>query len=77
MNSTHHAVVEVGAQVLILRVASRWLEVRMQDDAIGTVSWDDGRSLPFALHEDGSVSLGEQREEMDMAAEQLAREMLH
>ena len=37
----------------------------------------DGAPQPFALHEDGTVSLnGSPQEEMDIAAEQLARGMM-
>ena len=72
LNSTHHAVVEVSADEITLRVGSRWLrftekEVQRSDEAPQT----------FALHEDGTVSIGGgQQEEMDIAAEHLARGMM-
>jgi hypothetical protein len=39
---------------------------------------NDDRRVSFALNEDGTVSAGgAPKEEMDMAAERFAREMLH
>jgi len=73
MNSTQHAVVEVSAEEITLRVGSRWLKFTqdaMQDSEAGTKR--------FALTEDGNVRLDDgPPEEMDFAAERLAREMLH
>jgi hypothetical protein len=73
MNSTQHAVVEVSAEEIMLRVGSRWLKFTqdaLQDSEAGT--------KPFALTEDGSVRLDDgPPEEMDFAAERLAREVLH
>ncbi len=73
MNSTQHAVVEVSAEEITLRVGSRWLKFTqdaMQDSETGTKR--------FALTEDGNVRLEDgPPEEMDFAAERFAREMLH
>jgi hypothetical protein len=73
MNSTQHAVVEVSADEITLRVGSRWLRFtanEMQDS--------DGTQRHFALTEDGNVVLGHgDAEEMDFAAERLAREMMN
>ncbi len=73
MNSTQHAVVEVSAEEITLRVGSRWL--RFTQDAMQ----DSERGMKrFALTEDGNVRLDDGTpEEMDLAAERLAREMLH
>ena len=72
MNSKHHAVVEVSADEITLRVNDRWLrftEAQMQRS--------DGSAEVFALTEDGNVRIADEAaEEMDMAAERLAREML-
>jgi hypothetical protein len=71
MNSTHHAVVEIGKDEIVLRVDTRWLrftEDRMQ----GSV----GESQTFVLNEDGTVRIGVTTDEMDMAAERVARQML-
>jgi hypothetical protein len=72
LNSRHHAVVEVGADEITLRVASRWLRFtheQLQDS--------DGNHSGFSLQEDGTVKLNGTTEEMDLAAERLAREMMH
>ena len=72
LNSRHHAVVEVGADEITLRVASRWLRFthEMLQDS-------EGRQSDFMLQEDGTVKLNGIAEEMDLAAERMAREMMH
>lgn len=72
LNSRHHAVVEVGADEITLRVAGRWLRFthdRMEDS--------EGNRSSFSLEEDGTVKLDGMTQEMDLAAEHLAREMMH
>ena len=71
MNSTHHAVVEVGAEEITLRVASRWLRFTHE-----TMEFSDGGRSAFNMQEDGTVKLNGIAEEMDLAAERLAREMM-
>jgi hypothetical protein len=71
MNSTHHAVVEVGAEEITLRVASRWLRFTHE-----TMESSDGSRSTFNMQEDGTVKLNGIAEEMDLAAERLAREMM-
>ncbi len=71
LNSVHHAVVEVGPEEILVRVGSRWIlfthtAMRTSDEGVQT----------FALKEDGTVWLGGSMEEMDMAAERLARELM-
>jgi DNA-binding transcriptional regulator PaaX len=72
LNSRHHAVVEVGADEITLRVANRWL--RFTHDLVED---SEGNRSTFSLQEDGTVKLKEHTQEMDLAAEQLAREMMH
>jgi hypothetical protein len=73
LNAKQHAVVEVSADSIILRVGSRWMEFTSTERRLS-----DGPSVAFALLEDGTVSIdGAPAEEMDMAAERLAREMLY
>ncbi len=73
LNSKQHAVVEVSAEEIILRVSDRWLRftaTEMQDSGEAAVG--------FAVAEDGNVRIGDgPAEEMDMAAERLTRKMLH
>jgi hypothetical protein len=71
MNSTHHAVVEVGAEEITLRVASRWLRFTHE-----MLEFSDGGRSTFNMQEDGTVKLNGVAEEMDLAAERLAREMM-
>jgi hypothetical protein len=71
LNSRHHAVVEVGADEITLRVASRWL--RFTHEALQD---SEGTQSTFSLQEDGTVKLNGSVEEMDLAAERLAREMM-
>ncbi|MBS1823287.1 MAG: transcriptional regulator [Acidobacteria bacterium] len=71
LNSRHHAVVEVGADEITLRVADRWL--RFTHDLIEDT---EGKRSAFSLQEDGTVKLNGNTEEMDLAAERLAREMM-
>jgi hypothetical protein len=72
LNSTHHAVVEVSADSILLRVDTRWLR-------FSSVAMDssEGQHLSFALNEDGTVCLDATTDEMDLTAEYLARIMLH
>ena len=73
LNAKEHAVVEVSAEAITLRVGSRWMRFTAT-----MVERGGGAPVAFVLHEDGSVSLGgADAEEMDMAAERLAREMLY
>jgi hypothetical protein len=71
LNSRHHAVVEVGADEITLRVASRWVRFTHQ-----TLQDSEGRHSSFDMQEDGTVKLDGIAEEMDLAAERLAREMM-
>jgi hypothetical protein len=71
MNSRHHAVVEVGAEEITLRVASRWLRFTHE-----TLESSEGSRSTFNMQEDGTVKLNGIAEEMDLAAERLAREMM-
>ncbi len=71
LNSTHNAVVEIGKDEIVLRVDTRWLRFT-EDEAIGSA----GEQMAFALNEDGSVQIGATTDDMDMAAERVARQML-
>jgi hypothetical protein len=76
LNSTHHAIVEVSADQITLRVDDRWLRFSFRD-----MQHSGEPAAPFMLNEDGTVTLGKNHEPatsiaMDMAAEQFARQML-
>ncbi|MGC9199627.1 MAG: transcriptional regulator [Acidobacteriaceae bacterium] len=76
LNSVHHAIVEVSAEQITLRVNDRWM--RFTPCEIQHI----GESpVPFMLHEDGTVTFQPHHQPavsvaMDIAAEQFARQML-
>ena len=72
LNATQHAVVEVSADEITLRVGSRWLRFTPNE-----VTASDHPPLAFHLNEDGTATVGTNQREMDLAAEQFAREILH
>lgn len=71
LNSDRHAVVEVGAQEITLRVADRWICFTGR-----TFRNSDGQQSSFRLQENGTVDMGGRIEEMDMAAERITRELM-
>jgi hypothetical protein len=73
LNSTQHAVVEVSAGEITLRVGTHWLRFTATE-----LQHDDAAPIAFNLEENGTVRINnESEEEMDIAAERFAREMLH
>jgi len=72
LNASEHAIVEVSADEITLRVGIHWLRFTAT-----AMQHDDETPIPFSLTEDGGVTIARAaREEMDFAAERLAREML-
>ena len=72
LHASQHAVIEVSAEAITLRVGSRWLRCTHT-----TVETSDGPSQSFHLNENGTVTFADTpEEEMDLAAERFAREML-
>ncbi len=71
LNSQHQAVVEVGSDVILLRVGTRWLRFTPDE-----MTEDDNRRRSFHLNEDGTVTVGDVTEEMDFTAERLTRELM-
>jgi hypothetical protein len=73
LNAPQHAVVEVSGNEITLRVGSRWTRFTPEE-----IVDSRGVTMRFRLNENGSVSReGHVDEEMDLAAEEIAREMLH
>ena len=72
LNSTQHAVVEVSADEITLRVGSRWLRFTPNE-----VTASNHPPLAFQLNENGTATVDSTQQEMDLAAEQFAREILH
>jgi len=78
LSATQHAVVEVSADQITFRVGSRWMKFTEEEMQYGSTEKAVEVSQPFALNENGTVTIdGGTEEEMDLAAERLAREMLH
>jgi hypothetical protein len=71
LNSRHQAIVEVGSDVILLRVGTRWLRITPSE-----MTEDNNRSHPFQLNEDGTVTIGAITEDMDFTAERLTRELM-
>ncbi len=72
LTGTHHAIVEVSPDLILVRVDTRTLRCTPT-----TLTDTDGDTQPFSLNEDGTVKIGTLTDEMDLAAERLAREMMH
>lgn len=71
LNSQHQAVVEVGSDVILLRVGTRWLRFTPSE-----MTEDNNRAQVFDLNEDGTVTVGDVTEDMDFTAERLTRELM-
>lgn len=73
LNAREHAVVEVSEGDITLRVGGRWIRFTPEQ-----IVDSRGDTVAFRLNENGTVSRsGKPDEEMDLAAEEIAREMLH
>ena len=75
LNTTHQAIIEVGANEIVMRVNTKTLTLT-QHDGNGSIEYSNGVHASLTLLEDGQVKIGDVTEEMDMAAERLAREMM-
>jgi hypothetical protein len=75
LNGDRQATVELGAERITVRHADRWLDLK-RDGA--QVRWrrEDGRNGMLELTEAGRLQSSEREEEMDMAAEAWARELM-
>jgi len=72
LNAPQHAVVEVSTDAIVFRVGTHWLRFTET-----TVQHDEATPEQFALQENGTVRINEgPEEEMDIAAERFAREMM-
>lgn len=76
LNGNRQATVELGETRIMVRRAERWLELTRSEVQ---VAWrrEDGTSGELELTESGSLRSGAKEEEMDMAAEAWARELMH
>jgi hypothetical protein len=71
LNSRKQAVVEVGSNLIMLRVGTRWILFTPSE-----MSEDTNRTVPFHLNEDGTVTLNGVTEEMDLVAERVTWELM-
>jgi hypothetical protein len=71
LNSNNFAVLEFGEDEIILRFGPRWTRFTHTGQQSS-----DGRTTPFALNLDGTVTLNGKIDEMDLAAEQITRELM-
>ncbi len=72
LNAPQHAVVEVSADEITLRVGTHWLHF-----TANALQHDDATPVPFNLEPNGTVRINHgYEEEMDIAAERFAREII-
>ncbi len=76
LNGSLQATVELGEERITVRHGNAWLELKRRG---ARINWrrDDGRTGALELTEAGRLRDGEDEEEMDMAAEAWARELMH
>jgi hypothetical protein len=76
LNGNCQATVELGEERITVRQGNAWLELERQG---ARIKWlrNDGRAGVLELTEAGRLRDGEHEEEMDMAAEAWARELMH
>ena len=76
LNGNRQATVELGEERITVRRGNAWLDLAR---AGSTINWhrEDGRAGMFELTEAGRLRSGDIEEEMDMAAEAWARELMH
>jgi len=75
LNGNRQAMVELGEKRILVRHAEQWLDLERQRAA---VQWkrDDGQAGVLELTETGRLRSGADEEEMDMAAERWARDLM-
>lgn len=76
LNGNQQATVELGEKRITVRHGNAWLELERQG---AYIRWrrNDDRNGTLELTEAGRLRTGEHEEEMDMAAEAWARELMH
>jgi len=75
LNGDRQATVELGEERITVRYGDRWLDLKRDGAA---VEWkrEDGRSGMLELTETGTLRSSTSEEEMDLAAEAWARELM-
>jgi hypothetical protein len=75
VHSNRHAKVETGEERIMVRHGEKWLSLK-RDGAIVTWTRENGTSEVLELTEHGRLRNGTNEEEMDLAAEAWARELM-
>jgi hypothetical protein len=76
LNGDHQATVELGEERITVRHANAWLDLRRSGSKINWLR-EDGRAGSLEFTPAGRLHSGDNEEEMDMAAEAWARELMH
>ncbi len=71
LNSKQFAVIEFGEDEILVRAGVRWVRFTHAE-----MESSDKSNSPFALNEDGTVTLDGKMDEMDFAAERITRELM-
>jgi len=76
LNGNRQATVELGEERITVRHGNAWLELERQG---AQINWrrENGQGGVLELTEAGRLREGQREEEMDMAAEAWARELMH
>jgi hypothetical protein len=75
LNGNRQATVELGEEQILVRHGEQWLDLKRAE---ASVSWqrEDGRSGTLVFTEAGTLRGEVGEEEMDMAAERWARDLM-
>jgi hypothetical protein len=76
LNGNRQATVELGEEQIMVRHGDAWLDL-IRNGAQVTWRREDGRKGMLELTEAGRIRSGDHEQEMDMAAEAWARELMH
>ena len=71
MSRKQAAVIELEDEQIVVRYGSKW--IRFMHDWLET---SEGGKTPFALNEDGTVSLDGKKDAMDLTAERVTQELM-
>ena len=75
LHNHRHAAVETGEDQIMVRYEAKWLRLE-RDVAIVTWTRENGSSGTVEISESGRLRSGTSEEEMDLAAEAWARELM-
>jgi hypothetical protein len=75
LSSVHQAIVDLGSEKIIVRVAEKWL-ILTREHQIVTWTRENGESGTHELTESGTLRGPASDEAMDLVAEQWARELM-